>query len=378
MAATIDLQQSTYKAIKAPAWPLYSWREKAPNARLVYTRDADEANAEIEKLRPGPLGLDMEWKPCFSVGELPHPVALVQLANDEVILLIQVRAMSKFPEKLRELLGSSLYVKAGVAITGDCEKLYRDYKVITRNCVDLSLLARTVDNARWKGGYRSSIGLNRLCEAYEELSLRKGKITRSNWELILSHAQQDYAANDGHSGYTLYCRLAAMAVTMSPIPQTTWYTFDFVGRTLDPETGMEWSPVNPNYDPGPPPPRLVQEDGTPVRKPKKQRPRKQVDLPHAANVSVMQSVSSSRMEEAADVPRSRVPHAHLPLWVPPQRVGTARNVATAGSSGRDADDVPLFVPRDSPDYHKYRSVREPGVRGGSIQLSAVTLTTCTV
>ena len=74
--------------------------------------------------------------------------------------------------------------------TGDVQKLWRDYSVSVRNCVDLSLLARTVDNARWKGKYSQPIALARLCEAYEELTLHKGKITRSNWERELTEAQQ--------------------------------------------------------------------------------------------------------------------------------------------------------------------------------------------
>lgn len=73
---------------------------------------------------------------------------------------------------------------------GDVQKLWRDYRVSVRNCVDLSLLARTVDNARWKGKYSQPIALARLCEAYEELTLQKGKITRSNWERELTEAQQ--------------------------------------------------------------------------------------------------------------------------------------------------------------------------------------------
>ncbi|KAH9845980.1 hypothetical protein C2E23DRAFT_891315 [Lenzites betulinus] len=59
--------------------------------------------------------------------------------------------MNTFPERLRELLADETVVKAGVGIQEDCKKLYSDYGVDTRNCVDLSLLARTVDNARWKG-----------------------------------------------------------------------------------------------------------------------------------------------------------------------------------------------------------------------------------
>lgn len=73
---------------------------------------------------------------------------------------------------------------------GDCKKLWNDWRVDVRNCVDLALLARTVDNARWKGKYSQPIGLARLCEAYEELTLNKGKITRSNWEALFSPQQQ--------------------------------------------------------------------------------------------------------------------------------------------------------------------------------------------
>ena len=65
----------------------------------------------------------------------------------------------------------------------DVQKLYKDRQVSTRNCVDLSLLARSVDNAQWKGKYNTSLGLARLVEVYEGLKLLKGKVTRSNWEL---------------------------------------------------------------------------------------------------------------------------------------------------------------------------------------------------
>ena len=57
------------------------------------------------------------------------------------------------------------------------------------NCVDLSLLARTVDNARWQGKYNSSLGLARLIEAYDYRILGKGKVTRSNWEAVLNPLQ---------------------------------------------------------------------------------------------------------------------------------------------------------------------------------------------
>lgn len=56
------------------------------------------------------------------------------------------------------------------------------------NCVDLTLLARTVDNARWAGKYNASLGLARLIEAYEYRLLTKDA-TRSNWEAKLNAVQ---------------------------------------------------------------------------------------------------------------------------------------------------------------------------------------------
>lgn len=58
-----------------------------------------------------------------------------------------------------------------------------------RNVVDLSLFARTVDNANWKGSYKSSIGLSRLCETYFNFALNKGRVQRSNWTHKLNENQ---------------------------------------------------------------------------------------------------------------------------------------------------------------------------------------------
>ena len=86
--------------------------------------------------------------------------------------------------------------QCSIALNGDdciddALKLYNDYRVSIRNCVDLSLLARTVDNARWQGKYTHPLGLARLIESYEYRILVKGKITRSNWEAVLNKMQQE-------------------------------------------------------------------------------------------------------------------------------------------------------------------------------------------
>jgi len=145
-------------------------------------------------------------------------------------------------------------IKAGVGVQNDCNKLFADHGVNVRNCCDLSYLARSADNARWKGRYKDPIGLARLVEAYEQLSLPKGRVQRSNWELQLTDEQQEYAANDAHSSFWIYTRLSRMANAMSVVPDPDYYSFNCVsGRICDP-SGMLWHPANPDYDPGPPPP----------------------------------------------------------------------------------------------------------------------------
>lgn len=114
--------------------PLYSWHNIHPHAKLHYIRDTEQANAQI-KLLQGPVGFDLEWRPNFISGE-DHPVSLVQLANNKIILLMQISAMkgivlalpahaskkqlidtfTEFPKKLQEFLESPDFVKTGADI----------------------------------------------------------------------------------------------------------------------------------------------------------------------------------------------------------------------------------------------------------------------
>lgn len=129
-----------------------------------------------------------------------------------------------------------------------------------RNCVDLSLLARSADNEQWKGRYSSPIGLARLVEAYEDRRLSKGKTSRSDWQSILNSTQQEYAANDAHAAYVIYTKLMTLTRSMTAIPKSVYYTFDAVrGRLCEP-SGMYWYAFNPDYDPGPLPPIVPKED----------------------------------------------------------------------------------------------------------------------
>ena len=74
--------------------PPYSWRSYHPSAQLRYITDADNADIHLAALG-GPVGFDLEWKPTFTKGAPENPVALVQLANSESILVIQISSMRR-------------------------------------------------------------------------------------------------------------------------------------------------------------------------------------------------------------------------------------------------------------------------------------------
>jgi hypothetical protein len=140
-ASSMDLRNNV-------ATTLYDWRAfAAPDARLHYIRTEDTANERLARIAsrqtPFAIGLDFEWRPSFVSGRAENPIALVQVACDDEILLVQVSAMQgefflsfkscplrpqtlqvadidinkpAFPTKLRDLLESSNTTKVGVGI----------------------------------------------------------------------------------------------------------------------------------------------------------------------------------------------------------------------------------------------------------------------
>jgi len=233
----------------------YDWRTFTGSAQLQYIVTEGTANECIARIAsrssPVTIGLDTEWRPTFAPGRPENPIALVQLACDNEILLMQVSAMEAFPGGLRDLLESGKSVKVGVGIQYDCKKLWKDHRVSVRNCVDLALLARSVDT-RWKGPYGGAIGLSRLAETYLGRKLAKGRARTSNWEAELSTQQQEYAANDCHSSVAIYRTLIQRALVLDRV-EKEWFTFDAIKGVLRDVEGRPWFPFNPDYDPGPPP-----------------------------------------------------------------------------------------------------------------------------
>jgi hypothetical protein len=75
----------------------YDWRTFTANAQLHYTVTEETANECIARITsrasPVTIGLDFEWRPTFTPRLPENPIALVQLACDDEILLVHVSAM---------------------------------------------------------------------------------------------------------------------------------------------------------------------------------------------------------------------------------------------------------------------------------------------
>ncbi|KAJ1310181.1 hypothetical protein OPQ81_006925 [Rhizoctonia solani] len=215
-----------------PALPPFLWREHAvPGTRVKYLCTGKEVNEVLESAE-GPFGFDLEWKPSFVRGRPESPIALLQLARPDQILLIQLTSMKKFPSRLRDVLEDYRIVKAGVGIAGDAKKLWRDYGVSLLGAVELSKLARVADTPRWAGTKPDElIGLARLVEIYHSHQMMKSKkVKLSNWEQKLDSKQIEYAASDALAGAIIYRHL----LNLDPGALPRDYTSNFIGGRGEP------------------------------------------------------------------------------------------------------------------------------------------------
>lgn len=114
----------------------YDFKDYNPHVQVLYIRSLEQAKTALERLsKSGPFGFDIEWRPTYKKGAPENPVALIQLADDQHVLLFQVSCMrgihssvnqnrpylifvTEFPEGLKQILENSRIIKAGVGIQG--------------------------------------------------------------------------------------------------------------------------------------------------------------------------------------------------------------------------------------------------------------------
>jgi hypothetical protein len=75
------------------------------------------------------VGFDMEWVPSQVAGVSPGPVALVQMCYGTRCLLVRLHRVSELPRWLINTLLHSKITLAGVGVTNDRTKLFKDYEM---------------------------------------------------------------------------------------------------------------------------------------------------------------------------------------------------------------------------------------------------------
>ncbi|KAI0063662.1 ribonuclease H-like protein [Artomyces pyxidatus] len=176
-------------------WPgsrRYSYADYKPKPTVLYIDTEEEANEQVVKLR-GPIGFDLEW-PYDSRTEISGRVALVQLCDDNLILLIHVSQIQNFPQRVKELIESTEVAKVGVCIRGDGAKLFRDFNILGSNLVELGKLAHHIDaNFATKFYHGPIVSLANLVKSYLNRDLPKDAAVRaSQWDEKLNERQRDY------------------------------------------------------------------------------------------------------------------------------------------------------------------------------------------
>ncbi|KAI9513501.1 ribonuclease H-like domain-containing protein [Russula earlei] len=224
------------------AYPTYNYAENVPKPKVIYIKNEEDADEVVSCLN-GAVGLDLEWPftPSRLGGGQEGKVALVQLCDVDIILLIHVSKM-----KLKLAVTPFSGLKICGRIQDDGMKLFRDYDILASNLVELGALACQVDQNFASTFKRPIVSLAKIVSYCLQKTLDKGPVRTSDWSKDLTPAQMKYASNDVHSGLLVYRSLMKTARSSSTrlIPQR--YTTDLAkelkerghgGATRNPSRG---------------------------------------------------------------------------------------------------------------------------------------------
>ncbi|KAG8905931.1 hypothetical protein FRB99_007936 [Tulasnella sp. 403] len=211
------------ETLYSTAQPPQPWQAHVRLHYATTTLEAERATKRL-KLDRGPLGFDVEWRPNFQKGVPEHPVALVQICDENTIVLAQISAMEQqLPPSIAAILTNPAVQKVGAGINGDVVKIQRDLGLTVQGAVDLTALAKQADPKGWeKSPPKELVGLSALVEKYlrRKLVKRRG-IQLSNWSAPLSKAQVHYAANDCYSSWEIGHVLQQMMNATEPQERTS-------------------------------------------------------------------------------------------------------------------------------------------------------------
>ena len=166
---------------------------------IVVVEDIETFKSVLPRLKNMKLlGFDTETRPMFVKRVKRNNVSLIQLATNNLAVLIRINKIG-VPDELINILSDPTVIKAGVALRDDLRFLSSVRKFIPAGFVDLQSFVK-------KYGIESS-GLKKLTAIVLGFRISKGQQT-TNWEAeTLTEAQQVYAATDAWVCYEIYNRL---------------------------------------------------------------------------------------------------------------------------------------------------------------------------
>jgi len=201
-------------AVRTVRIPHYSKRVEREEVEVVLPGNNEEIHAWATKhklLEPTStvfVGLDVEWRPAFRVGER-NKVALVQLATSSSVILVQLNRFQSFPKTLAQMISHDLVHKVGVGVLEDLKLLKRDYDVNFSETA-FTDLNKAVKKLLHNDTSKNQLGLQTLAKELLGVEVPKPKRVRlGNWENVeLTHEQICYAAYDAVLSYDIHKAIA--------------------------------------------------------------------------------------------------------------------------------------------------------------------------
>ncbi|KAG2224287.1 hypothetical protein INT45_012855, partial [Circinella minor] len=174
-----------------------------------YIRTISDANIDINQIlsdiedgRSITIAFDTEWN-YNKVTKYIGKMAVIQIAYNDLLLILPILHYGVLPEKLIDLLKSNNVVKVGRNVGNDLAKINRDYQVDAdrRHVVELGSFAKEQGAV-----HDSRTNLSNICAAVLGSPLYKGNNDRlSNWESpLLSPNQIYYAGLDAWVSLNVY------------------------------------------------------------------------------------------------------------------------------------------------------------------------------
>jgi hypothetical protein len=180
------------------------------STRVVYCKTKHEAELGCKLIQINSTdqyalwSFDCEWKISFIRGHM-NPISLMQFGRDDIIVLFHVVSCG-LQQSIIDILLNPRIVKVGANISGDIQKIQRDFGRLmgglTQGACDLRTLSRVT-------GVPPQLSLAGLVETELGAILPKPQSTRcGDWEVVpLSYEQQKYAALDVYAGYLVCLRI---------------------------------------------------------------------------------------------------------------------------------------------------------------------------